>query len=854
MNRSSFNPENRAFVGLSGDLIPHAKNIQQIFLRILTKKDEFTNEELVVKDWLHKIQKWIPTTPNDISANMRDLTKLLVESIINCIFVSMVCQDGIFPDGKRFSPKYSFSSVHNKQMFLKNFVPIISSPLLEHNINPILEIIDKVEMSEHFCNLRKNQLINVFYSSFLRNYNPETAKTQGVINTHQTIVDFIIQGIDSLLRSDLGRNKGVIDPDITIIDPASGTSTFPLGILRFATDRFFASYSTQNKRAIRELTAWYNEGFLKNLYTFEVLPAPYLISHFCLWLAVEDLGITSGSYNLPNMYLRNALELKSLESRSDVVVVLGNPPYRRLSKNRPRWLSSILKDYRKMINERNVQPLSDDYIKFIRWAQWIVQQEKKGIVAYITNNTFLDGKIFRGMRKELLRVFDQIYIVNLHGDPRKGETGNPFDIKLGVCIFFFVYTNQTHLSPAKIHYWSLPQPQKIGKFTELAKGFDASKFSQLSITEDHLFTPTEIIENTLKRYRKFYSLDQLFGYKSVGIATHRDKLVIDVDKETLRRRLKLFFEKREEDLESMGVRVPSTLNFDKVRIQGLGIGDRSIELIKHFGFRGFDERYLSHEPKLIDRYRKRLMDNISDTNPALIVTKLLLNPPFTHVFITDKPFHKCFLSPKSKESAYGFVIKIRGNSNVVLPSLNYHIEPEMLLNYVYGVLFSQTYRKRYESLLIRDFPKIPFPKNESDFLEMSDLGKKLISLHLLNSININKSEFPISSSKDLKITKISYSAENQRIYLQPKDNRVYDGKFCIENITQEMWNFKIGNRQVLKQWLYSRRFSLHYKRNTIQRPISNTELEYFLSVCDVIAQTIALIPKIDQVYLRIDQT
>lgn len=807
----------------------------------------------MVKDWLIKTQKWIPTSSSDISLSMRDLTKFLAESIINFIFVSWVWQGSKLPESNRFSQQYSLISCYNKHLFLKNFVSIFSNPLLEHHVNTILAIINKAELSEFFRNFREDQVINLFYSSFLRNYNTETAKKQGVINTHPTIVDFIVQGIDSLLRSDLGKKGGALDPDIILIDPASGTSAFPLGILRFAKDWFFTSYSTQQSQAIQELTRWYNEGFLKNLFTFEVLPTPYLISHFCIWLATADLGIAPDSYNLPNMYLRNALELKFLESKVDVVVVLGNPPYRRLSKNRPQWLITILKDYKKKINERNVQPLSDDYIKFIRWAQWIVGQKKKGIVAYITNNTFLDGKIFRGMRKELLRVFDHIYIVNLHGDLRKGETGNPFNIKLGVCVFFLVYTNQAHHSLAKVHYWSLSHPQTIEKFAELAGGFDTSRFSQIPVTEDLLFVPSETPDDIQKRYEKFYSLDQLFGYKSVGIATHRDKLVIDVDKKTLRHRLKLFFGKREKNLESMGVRIHSTQDFDKNRIQGLGIGDRSIALIKPFGYRGFDDRFLSYEPELIDRYRKRLMDNISDNNPALIVTKLLLNSPFTHVFITEKPFHKCFLSPKSKESAYGFVTKIQGNSNVVLPPLNYQIKSEMLINYVYGVLFSRTYRIRYESLLIRDFPKIPFPENESDFYQMSDLGEKLISLHLLKSINKRQSEFPISGSKNLKITKISYDPGKQRIYLQSKDKKEVNGTFFIGNVTQEMWDFKIGNCQVLKQWLHSRRYSLQYKKNTIPRPISNTELEYFLSVCDVIAQTIALVPKIDQIYLRIDR-
>ena len=343
-----------------------------------------------------------------------------------------------------------------------------------------------------------------FYEDFLFRYDPQTKKQCGVYYTPQPVVDFIVRAVDHILRTDFGLPMGLADTQkvgtqsssaaenskshpktgayplrhrVQILDPATGTGTFLAQVVR------------QIKQNLGEqMGGWSHyvpEHLLPRLYGFELMMAPYTIAHLKLdmeinsgqrFQALQDSGQrfqalqeNDRSRSLLNsrlrVYLTNSLEehnpdagtlfgnylaaeanaASEIKRAAPVMIVLGNPPYSVSSNNKGEWINHLLDDYKKNLNERNIQPLSDDYIKFIRLAQHYVERNGEGIVAYISNNSFIDGLIHRQMRSELMRVFDKIYILDLHGNTRKKETApnggkdeNVFDIMQGVSINIFV--------------------------------------------------------------------------------------------------------------------------------------------------------------------------------------------------------------------------------------------------------------------------------------------------------------------------------------------------------------------------------------------------------------------------------
>ncbi|MFX0152807.1 MAG: type ISP restriction/modification enzyme, partial [Candidatus Hodarchaeota archaeon] len=501
----------------------------------------------------------------------------------------------------------------------------------------------------------------------------------------------------------------------------------------------------------------------------------------------------------------------------------------------------------------NIQPLSDDYVKFIRIAQWLIEENQVGIVAFITNNSWLDSRIFRIMRKELSRTFNNIYIVNLHGNVRKKQKGNPFDIMVGVCIVFFVRSSNQPINKINILYRDISTPSKQEKLHTLTKSFDLSQFQPLPITPEYLFIPIKINSNLLFRYQKFIPLDHLFKHIVCGIKTHRDKFLVNTDKKQLQRNIRLFFED-EHTLREQGIFLRSTRDWFKEKVQKSDILDIALSNIKIEGYRGFDSRFLCYNEDLLEPgcSRRDFMKNISKENPAICVTKQLITIPFNHAFITDKPFDICFLSTNSKESAYGLILNHNGNSNLKVPKLSYKVDPEEVFYYIYGILNSSVFRLRYEECLVRNFPCIPFTEDEAIFKAMSHIGERLANLHLLNSPTLNPSRFPINKREEWRVINYKYNQELQRIYIESSRVRKPKSSNWIGSITPEMWQYKIGNLAQLENWLKVRKNNGKHQKYQLTNPLCEREILQFLIICDSIAQTLDILPKINEIYQKID--
>jgi len=333
---------------------------------------------------------------------------------------------------------------------------------------------------------RKNDPMIHFYEDFLSAYDPALRKSRGVWYTPQPVVNFIVRAVDEILQTDFGLPMGLADTSkikikvanqknnkreadfyeidvhkVQILDPATGTGTF----LAEAVSQIYEKFMGQSGL----WQGYVEEHLLPRLNGFELLMASYAMAHLKLdWLLTET-GYKSANNQRLRVYLTNSLEeyhpdtgtifvnwlsaeaneANHIKRDTPVMCVIGNPPYSVSSANKGEWIEKLTADYKKDLNERNIQPLSDDYIKFIRYGQYFIEKNGSGILAYISNNSFIDGLIHRQMRKKLLETFDKIYILDLHGNSKKKEVcpdgskdENVFDIMQGVSINIFVKTGK----------------------------------------------------------------------------------------------------------------------------------------------------------------------------------------------------------------------------------------------------------------------------------------------------------------------------------------------------------------------------------------------------------------------------
>lgn len=316
----------------------------------------------------------------------------------------------------------------------------------------------------------REDIVIRFYEDFLTAYKPEMRERRGVYYTPEPVVLYMVRSVDVLLKEKLNKPLGLADPEVMILDPACGTGTYLLSICQIIHDRFHAERSEMI--ALVGDISWseyVSQHLLPRIFGFELLMAPYAIAHLKLGLFLEETGYKFDSGKRLGVYLTNTLDDPKAQSSflfsgfiSDeanaaigikqdepVMVVVGNPPYSGHSENKGDWIQQLVRDYYQVdgapLGEKNPKWLQDDYVKFMRFSQWRIATTGSGILAFITNHGYLDNPTFRGMRRSLEQTFDEIYVMDLHGNTKKKETApdgskdqNVFDIQQGVAIGMMV--------------------------------------------------------------------------------------------------------------------------------------------------------------------------------------------------------------------------------------------------------------------------------------------------------------------------------------------------------------------------------------------------------------------------------
>jgi len=398
-----------------------------------------------------------------------------------------------------------------------------------------------------------------FYEDFLTLYDPEKKKLMGIYYTPRPVVNYIVNSINYILKKDFGKIHGFNEEDVTVLDPAVGTGTFLwLVFLRTLVD-------LKDRHLGGLIPEKIEKHILKKFFGFELLITPYIIAHLKLGMILKKWFYDLKDHDRIQVYLTNTLNpteihgllpfLRELTEESRVaneikinkpiLIILGNPPYSVSSSNNSEWILEKMEDYKEGLKERNIQPLNDDYIKFIRFAHWKIEQNKKGIVGFITNNSYLDGIIHRQMRKVLLYSFERIYILNLHGSSRRKETlpagiskdENVFDIQQGVAIVLFV--KNENYQTKRVFYTDLFGSRK-DKYKWLDKNLiDKIEWQELDPQPPYYFFIAKDFTHQ-EEYDKFWKITDIFRKKSSGVKTHRDHFVVGFNQKEILHKLKIF--------------------------------------------------------------------------------------------------------------------------------------------------------------------------------------------------------------------------------------------------------------------------------------------------------------------------
>ncbi len=703
--------------------------------------------------------------------------------------------------------------------------------------------------------------ITQFYELFLHSFNFQETYKRGVFHTPHPIVDFIVKETDFLLRTELNNFDGLADKNIQLLDPATGTGIFLESSIKFIESIFNTKYKTLNPFQLKSAWIEYISNYLiHKIKGFELLLTPFFLAHLKLGLLFKEFGYEFSTEERLDLYLTNTLDVplrtqeleklskenflaKDIKSSQNISVVLGNPPYARSSQNTGPYIARLMDSYKDAVrNEKNIQPLSDDYIKFFRIAQDFIERKSSGIIGFITNHSYLAGIIHRGMREELMKAFDCIYIIDLHGSkiihenvPGKVKDENVFRIKQGVCIGFFI--KNPNRKTKKIYHYDLygTRKHKLDWLSE--KEISTIPWSDISniLPGAPLMTP---IEESLKvNYQKFVNLTEIFEFYNVGGKPGDDELLISFKPQEVITKLQALIEKiqNKQDLGRITEAKTKLLQIiDKFELDS--------SKIKHYNYRPFDYRWTYYDPTIWTRPVRKLKLQCNE-KPMLLCSRIVKDDQFAHIFASNHFTDVIFLSNTSSVNCYVFpLIKkdLNGTErwNLLPKYLDYlkkmglnitnlnSIDP---MAYLYSILFSNKYRSRYAPLLKRNFPRIPFITNRQVFSQLLKLGRELLTIHLYPAKFEIHQEIKTNIKNGNIIKKGFPKFDANQIYINPDK--------WVSGINRTIWNFKIGKYQVCKKWL----------RDRSGRKINDDEIVWYCRILSIVRETLRIMQAIDTI-------
>ena len=795
-------------------------------------------------------------------------------------------------------------------------------------VDDIAQLLDNADMEAVLSGFGQRSVgqdpVMHFYETFLAEYDPELREQRGVYYTPEPIVSYIVRSVDHILRERFDCPEGLADRGMTtyetsdpegnvtqhqshrvlVLDPACGSGTFLYAVV----DHIREHYRTSGNAGMWK--GYVKDHLIKRLFGFELIMAAYAMAHLKLGMQLSAQDIPeeyrqSWAYDFDSderlgVYLTNTLEqaerqtidlfgpmriiteeanaASEIKRDLPIMVVLGNPPYSGHSANASRrgnkltWIGRLIEDYKqidgKSLGERNPKWLQDDYVKFIRFGQHRIKQTGVGVLAFITNHSYLDNPTFRGMRQQLMDSFTDIYLLDLHGNVKKKERApdgsvdeNVFDIQQGVAISIFLRKpgKESQATVHHAHLWGTRQ----AKYESLSESdISATDWNLLQPeSPNYLFKPWD--KEIGEEYLQWPDITEVMPINSVGVVTGQDEVAVRWSAD---------------EMKHAAWNLSSQLGDDEHLDENL---------IIPISYRPFDIRHTYYSNRVITRPRRRVMRHLlAGTNFGLCVGRagqVIGSLNWDILFCTANPndfnlFRRggskvfplyCYAS--EKEVADGFYdpddrwpnlssefiaeVELRLGLEFVDDGSGdcyKTIGPEDVFHYIYAVFHSPTYRQLYDQFLRVDFPRVPLTDDIELFRALADLGGQLKDVHLMESSKPDQVRFPIGGEYVIEKGYPKYygpgdvpageksPVEQGRVYISKTAPRSGKQGQYFEGIPPEVWQFRIGGYQPLDKWLKDRR----------GRTLSFDDLDHYKRIAAALSDTIRLMDEVDEAILE----
>jgi len=876
-----------------------ARLLSEVIEKALTS-DETHNEDSTLKDQMNAFKEILI---HDITP--KGFADVYAQTIAYGMFAARLHDTTI----DTFSRQEAAELIPKSNPFLRKLFSYIAGPDIDDRIKWIVDSLVEIFLACNVEEILKNygkqtkmeDPIIHFYETFLSEYDPKLRKARGVWYTPHPVVNFIVRAVDDILKTEFNLTQGLADNSKTkikinlqgkqveqevhrvqILDPATGTATFLAEIIKLIYSKFKGQEGIWSNYVEKHL--------IPRLNGFEILMASYAMAHLKLDLLLTETGYVSKNEQRFRIYLTNSLEeyhadtgtlfanwlsteaneANHVKRDTPVMVVTGNPPYAVSSTNKGEWIQNLIADYKKDLNERKIN-LDDDYIKFIRYGQHYIDKNGSGILAYISNNSFIDGITHRQMRKHLLESFDKIYILDLHGSAKKNETTpdgskdeNVFDIQQGVSINIFVKINKKSKGKLGIvNHSELYGLREIKYQTLIDNSITSIKWETLAFKKpNYFFVPKDFTEE--KSYVKGFNLDGLMQKNVSGFQTKRDKLTIHFSENELKD-IKNTIENNDVDNIRRLLNLPEdgrdwTIEWAKKDLQ-----NNKPKIIKVM-YRPFDDRFTFYTGKskgFIAYPRDEMFKHLNrNDNVSLITCRQLSTFDFQHLYVSRLVSDMCNISSQTKETGYIFPLYLYPETSsqqtieqttARKPNLKQEIvnqiaeklgltftnekettagtfAPIDILDYIYAVLHSPTYREKYKEFLKIDFPRVLYPKDKNTFWQLVKLGGEIRQIHLLESPVVENFITQYSIDGDNVVGKIKY--QDSKVYINESQ--------YFANVPEVSWNFYIGGYQPAQKWLKDRK----------GRALSFEDIMHYQKIIVALSETDRIMKEIEKIEIE----
>jgi len=838
-------------------------NLIKDILRKTLADDEALQNELTAQYQAFKENLIHDITPEDFS-------DIYAETIAYGMFAARLHDTTL----DTFSRQEALELLPKSNPFLRSLFSYVAGYDLDDRIAWIIDDLARVfqacdvaKLMEGFGKLTgQNDPFLHFYETFLAAYNPSKRKARGVWYTPEPVVNFIVRAVDEVLQTEFGLPDGLADTSkvtidwdtgqtdkkgkaqtikkevhrVQILDPATGTGTFLAEVIKQIAPKIQGV-------APGMWSSYIEADLIPRLHGFELLMASYAMCHMKLDMILTEMGYKpTGNPPRLSVYLTNSLEegepanqtlpftqwlsreakgANTIKRDMPIMCVIGNPPYSVSSANKGNLATNLVAPYKYDLDETSLNALSDDYVKFIALAESFIAKNQSGVVAMITNNSFVDGIVHRRMREHLRKTFDRIYVVNLHGDSNKKETTpdnkpdkNVFDIRQGVSVIVAVKTTTSGLlcDVEVLDIWG----DRSKKYDWLAKAdLSSAAFERASYQgEYHFFTNRPFTNPQI--YGQGFKLSRLMPETRSGIKFRKDKLLLTNN---------YCRSDAVQMVSDVRTLAPDVL---KAKYSFNETADWVIEEQRHYFendqsedyvevlYRPFDVRYafypLDKINKIIPRGDSRyghMRHMLAGQNLALVSGRQNKSGFVSHYLATNKlsemktgestiqSYHfPLYLYPDEQDLDQTRRVNFDRKLYKRLQELAAHPDkgtPDEIavFDYIYGVLHCPAYRETYAEFLKIDFPRIPWPATPNEFWDVSAKGTELRKLHLMDPATIGQTPFPFTGDGDNMVDKPRF--EDGRIWINATQ--------YFDSAPEVSWGFYIGGYQPAQKWLKDRK-------------------------------------------------